>query len=250
VYANNNPVNYVDPTGLDAIVITDDEAAGNFGHTSAIYQDADGNWFYTYWGNKAAAVIRIPDTYVKEYRRNGDISGNSMDSLADFNKSLNRFLSDNGFTDITSNYDQATYIVGDFTASLQAAYDDVNLAATNKHSKGDLRALDDGSKVFQGHNSPYNVAYRNCLDKTYASLSKGILANGMNAGTYMKDLGFNGGMRPDNAAPKFSQHFLNSSFTYDGAYSGALNYATLFVQKSPWAQVWAKANYANAIVGW
>ena len=250
VYANNNPVNYVDPTGLDAIVITDDEAAGNFGHTSAIYQDADGNWFYTYWGNKAAAVIRIPDTYVKEYRRNGDISGNSMDSLADFNKSLNRFLSDNGFTDITSNYDQATYIVDDFTASLQAAYDDVNLAATNKHSKGDLRALDDGSKVFQGHNSPYNVAYRNCLDKTYASLSKGILANGMNAGTYMKDLGFNGGMRPDNAAPKFSQHFLNSSFTYDGAYSGALNYATLFVQKSPWAQVWAKANYANAIVGW
>ena len=126
VYANNNPVNYVDPTGLDAIVITDDEAAGNFGHTSAIYQDADGNWFYTYWGNKAAAVIRIPDTYVKEYRRNGDISGNSMDSLADFNKSLNRFLSNNGFTDITSNYDQATYIVGDFTASLQAAYDDVN----------------------------------------------------------------------------------------------------------------------------
>lgn len=250
VYANNNPVNYVDPTGLDAIVITDDEAAGNFGHTSAIYQDADGNWFYTYWGNKAAAVIRIPDTYVKEYRRNGDIFGNSMDSLADFNKSLNRFLSNNGFTDITSNYDQATYIVGDFTASLQAAYDDVNLAATNKHSKGDLRALDDGSKVFQGHNSPYNVAYRNCLDKTYASLSKGILANGMNAGTYMKDLGFNGGMRPDNAAPKFSQHFLNSSFTYDGAYSGALNYATLFVQKSPWAQVWAKANYANAIVGW
>lgn len=72
----------------------------------------------------------------------------------------------------------------------------------------------------------------------------------MNAGTYMKNLGFKGGMRPDNAASKFAEVFMNNSFTYGGAYSALLNYATLYVQGSPWAQKWEKANYANSVIGW
>lgn len=35
-----------------------------------------------------------------------------------------------------------------------------------------------------------------------------------------------------------------------GAYSALLNYATLYVQGSPWAQKWEKANYANSVIGW
>ena len=102
-------------------------------------------------------------------------------------------MSDNKFKNITSNYTDATYIVGDFTSSPEAAYADVNDAATNRFStKNGLTILEDGSRVFQGHNSPYNAGYRNCFDKTYASLSKGTLANGTNAGAYMKDLGFKG----------------------------------------------------------
>ena len=110
--------------------------------------------------------------------------------------------------------------------------------------------LDDGSVVFQGQNSPYNLSWNNCLDRTYASLSKGTLSNGTNAGTYMKDLGFKGGLRPNNATSKFAEVFMNSSFTYGGAYSALLNYATLYVQGSPWAQKWEKANYANSVIGW
>ena len=241
VYCDNNPIMFVDPLGEDAIIITNsnsvDVKVTTLGHTSAIYQDANGEWYYTYWGNKAAAVIHISSEY--------------MGSLSDFNKGLNKFLSDNGFKNITSDYTHATYIVGDFEASLEAAYADVNDAATNRFStKNGLTTLEDGSKVFQGHNSPYNAGYRNCFDKTFASLSKGILENGMNAGTYMKDLGFKGGMIPNNAISKFSEVFMNSSFTYSGAYSSLLNYAILYVQGSPWAQKWSKANYANAVIGW
>lgn len=242
IYCENNPVNMIDPLGEDAIVITNKNAVGwegvaTAGHTSAIYQDANGEWYYTYWGNKAAAVIHIPGEY--------------MGSLDDFNSGLNKFLSDNGFSNITSDYTDATYIVGDFTASLDAAYADVNDAATNKFStKNGLTTLDDGSKVFQGHNSPYNAGYRNCFDKTYASLSKGTLANGMNAGTYMKDLGFKGGMIPNNAISKFSEVFMNNSFTYSGAYGGLYNYAYYYSIGSEWAQKWQKANYANAVIGW
>ena len=238
IYCENNPINMIDPFGEDAIIITNNEAAAKFGHTSAVYQDANGDWFYTYWGNKAAAVIRIPDEY--------------MGSLNDFNSGLNKFLSDNGFIDITSDYDMATYIVGDFTESLKAAYADVNEAATSNFLgiKKGLTSLDDGSLVFQGKNEAYGLLNVNCLDKTYASLSKGTLSNGMNAGTYMKNLGFKGGMRPDNAASKFAEVFMNNSFTYGGAYSALLNYATLYVQGSPWAQKWEKANYANSVIGW
>ena len=35
--------------------------------------------------------------------------------------------------------------------------------------------LDDGSVVFQGHNSPYNTGYRNCFDKTFKRGANDVL---------------------------------------------------------------------------
>ena len=237
VYANNNPVMFVDPTGFDAIVVTNSKAAFNQGHTSAIYQDANGEWFYTYWGNKAAAIIHISNEY--------------MSTLSDFNNGLNKFLTTNGFKDITSNYNSSTYIVGDFTASLDIAYDDVKGAHSNIfHKDSKTHNLDDGSIVFQGQNSPYNLSWNNCLERTYNSLCGGTLSNGKSAKNYMESLGFNGGLIPNNATSKFSELFMNSSFTYTDAHSSLLNYAKLYVQKSPWAKKWEKANYANSVVGW
>ena len=231
----------VDPWGLDAIIITNKNSVGiegvaTAGHTSAIYQDRNGDWYYTYWGNKATAVIKIPNQY--------------MGSLDSFNTGLNNFLEAWNFTNITSNYIDATYIMEDFTQSLNEAFRDVREASSNEFSNGELFSLDDGSLVFQGHNSPYNVLYRNCFDETYDSLSKSTLANGINVGIYMKNLGFNGGMIPNNAIAKFGEVFMNSSFAYAGSYYALLNYATLYVQNSPWAQKWEKANYANAVIGW
>ena len=89
----------------------------------------------------------------------------------------------------------------------------------------------------------------NCFDKTYASLSKGTLANGTNVGSYIRTLGFKGGFIPNWAISKFSEVFMNSSFTYNGAYSGLSNYASLYAQNSPWAQKESKVAYANAVVG-
>lgn len=235
----------VDPWGEDAIILTNkdsvDVKAKKLGHTSAIYQDAKGEWYYTYWGNKAAAVIHIPSEYMR--------------SLSDFNKELDKFLSDNGLKNITKDYTDATYIVGDFTASLEAAYADVTNAATNRFStKNGLTTFEDGSKVFQGHNSPYNAAYRNCFDKTYDSLSKGTLANGVNVGAYMQDLGLTKNVVaniPNDVINKFSEVFMNNSFSKSEAFSSLLNYATLFTQGNASARRWQKAAYASAVVrGW
>ena len=241
VYCENNPLKFVDPWGLDAIIITNSNSVGiegvaTAGHTSAIYQNANGSWYYTYWGNNAAAVIYIPDEY--------------MNSLEHFNEGLNNILNHYGYSDITSNYTHATYIVGDFTASLQAAYDDVDSAHHNQFSEGQ-HYFDEtnGNFVYQGQNSPYNVLYNNCFDRTYASLSKGTLADGTNVGNYMKDLGFKGGMIPNNAIPKFNEVFVSDSFTYWNTYASLLNYANLYDQNSPWAQKWKKANYAKSVTG-
>ena len=60
-YCGNNPVNFVDPWGLDAILITANQAAVGQGHTSILVQDTrDGRWHYFYWGDKATYFIEVP----------------------------------------------------------------------------------------------------------------------------------------------------------------------------------------------
>ena len=247
-YAGCNPTKYVDPNGTDAIIITSEEAAGGNGHTSVLYQDAKGEWYYTYWGNKAAAVIHIPKTYIKEYRRNGDVTANSMASLNDFKKSLERIISENGFNNITLDYTNATYVFGDFTESLNAAYDDVREASLSDNSYYcGLTSKDDGTLVYQGKNRSYNVFWTNCLDKSYATLSKGTLPNKENVGTYMANLDMHGGMVPNRQVSKFSQIFMNTSFTQLAAYYSVKDYARAYDEKSPWAKKAEKAQYAKSV---
>lgn len=65
----------------------------------------------------------------------------------------------------------------------------------------------------------------------------------------MSGLGFKSGMVPNANIANFTSVFMNDSFTYSGAYSALSNYASLYVQNSPWAQKASKAAYANAVVG-
>ena len=97
-YCGNNPVIFVDPWGLDAIIITDIDGAYAQGHISGIFQDSVGNWYYFYWGNKEAFVQQVTDN-------------SAMNSLDSFNKWLN----ENNI--YSGKYDYATYIAGDFTES-------------------------------------------------------------------------------------------------------------------------------------
>ena len=49
-YCNNNPTNYLDADGRDAIWVQEGESASGNGHSGLIVQDEDGNWWYFYWG--------------------------------------------------------------------------------------------------------------------------------------------------------------------------------------------------------
>lgn len=49
-YCLNNPANYLDANGFDAIWIQEGNSAREFGHSGLMVQDEDGEWFYFFWG--------------------------------------------------------------------------------------------------------------------------------------------------------------------------------------------------------
>jgi hypothetical protein len=117
-----------------------------------------------------------------------------------------------------------------------------------------LKTFADGSVVHQGKNGAYDLKTDNCLHRTYNSLSKGTLADGTSVSSFLTATGVNDKTgnyaQPNKATPTFAQAFMNSSFTYSGAYGGLYNYAYYYSQGSEWAQVERKGRYAYAVMGW
>ena len=55
---------------------------------------------------------------------------------------------------------------------------------------------------------------------------------------------------PNEAVSKFNEMFMNSSFTFSGAYGGIYNYAYYYNRGSSYAKALRKGRYANAVMGW
>ncbi|WP_400216791.1 RHS repeat-associated core domain-containing protein, partial [Methanobrevibacter smithii] len=185
VYCNGNPLVYADPTGEDAIIITDKDAVYGQGHTSALFQDYDGNWYYYFWGSKEAFVIQVDDPH-------------AMDNLENLNNWLQNNVGYSGNIIYEGSYDTATYIAGDFTKSLRSAIDK--------------------SKNFSS--DQYNLFTNNCVQSTWDCVLKGSFYDGtpVNSMFFWSDIG----IRPNNNIDVFSQLFQNSDFTHD-AYWKTIN---------------------------
>ena len=55
-YCNNNPINYVDYYGDDAIYLTDQQGAATMGHVGLLIQDAEGNWYHFNWSHDEVSL--------------------------------------------------------------------------------------------------------------------------------------------------------------------------------------------------
>ena len=69
VYVLNNPINFVDPKGTDAIWIQEEERADGYGHSGLLVEDESGNWYYMYWGSRGVSntlqkIFGTPYDYV------------------------------------------------------------------------------------------------------------------------------------------------------------------------------------------
>lgn len=212
VYCGNNPKQFVDTFGTDAIILTAEGSAGGFGHTSALYQDAEGIWYYTYWGKDAAAVIRLPDV-ISECDEYGNINFTyTMESLESLNHVLNNKVTENGWKKIVTEYTDATYVFGDFTSSLEDALDVTASVMDSKSTSGTLE-ISDGYTVFQGKNGYYGLFTNNCLQVTYENFSKGYLENDMLVSQYMLEFF----LIPNVSRYDFALYFFNYEFTKSGA---------------------------------
>ena len=182
VYCGNNPVNFVDPSGNDAIIITPKPVVSE--HASIIVQDSrTDKWYYFYWSLWSAWFPEVP----KE----------ALTSLDTFNK----WNTDMGFRQNSTNYVKATYVEGDFSASVDYFIDLVY----NTHII-DIPLMSGGKSYI---NTGYNLAWANCWQKTKKGFSKGNI-NGVSVKEF---LSFTDIAIPTLGSNDLSYIFFNQRFT-------------------------------------
>ena len=142
-YCLNNPTNYFDNEGTDAIWIQEGDSAASFGHSGLMVQDGGGKWFYFYWGPKDENLsidLLLSDVDNGSYVQEIDVNGANIRDT----KALRSVLSNAGgnagcrASKITNTY----YFIGNYSATC-----DMVMAMAQSKEK-------------------YNLLTNNCVQKT------------------------------------------------------------------------------------
>ena len=223
VYCGNNPVNAIDPWGLDAIVLTTSTSSVYFNaHTSVLVQDSSNVWYYFYWGNKNTVLLEVPS-----------------DKLTDLD-TFNAWLIENGagkagektdkpLHDSSDNYTTATYIEGNFNDSIDYFLKQIRSANMTEEIR-------DGKHYYK--NGTYDLTDKNCMTVSFEGLKKGILSDGTNLGAFAKFDGA-GSIRPNDFRIMIRETFANQEFTKTNAKKSSIGSIGI---KRPW---YMSENYYN-----
>ena len=223
VYCGNNPIVFVDPYGLDAIVITAKKDADRFGHMAALVQDEDGNWYYYSW---AGTVI---------YELVGDAN-----ALVDL-ESLNKYLISADLMDESNvPYDTSVYIKGDFSASCTQFASDFD---DWEETHGDFYEIQSG---YVNRNPKYDLFNNNCGQKTMQGIFKGVLPDGTTVGDYFTKAGFSISTVPKVNQASLQVAFYNSAFTIQ-QFNDSTQYYRDKYNNSKWYNRWMWADIIKDI---
>jgi RHS repeat-associated protein len=155
VYGGNNPLKFVDPSGLDAILINKpvDDIGDIIGveHMSAFFQDAYKNWYFFYWG-KSVKYMQVSSAIIFD----------TMDTI-------NQWIAINAGLNLNYSYRDSVYIKGDF-------------AASHAEAQGWLKTYYTSPSA---QNQEYHLSAKNCRQATMELLMMGTLPSGTNVGDYM-----------------------------------------------------------------
>jgi hypothetical protein len=191
-YVLDNPLRFVDPWGLDAILVNKpvDNIASGIGveHMGAFFQDADNNWWFFFWGN-VVRYEKIPDTIIFE----------NIDTM-------NEYLYANGLYENKSKpYRDTVYVKGDFTVSHAEATELLN-------------TYNASLKTWDGKGLPnqeYNVLFNNCGQVTLELFKKGTLPSGSTVEAYMHGKWYSTAVIPNWNMINVQNAFYNKASNID-----------------------------------
>lgn len=198
-FTNNNPINYYDPNGKDAMVIGDTKNIFNFGHMSGLFEDEGGLWWYFYWGPKNFTGDIVLGISVEGFARvervpfESDLGSKKIQPLSSLHD-LNSWLNYSGI--YPRSYDASVYIIGDFSKSVRYINALKEFAAAGR----DLPQL--------GLDTMYNLFHNNCAQQTLEALLHGDFNNKESLESLksvLRDL------RAPNLIERQLQNFFNNS---------------------------------------
>ena len=121
-YCRNNPANYYDNNGEDAIWIHEDDSAVGFGHSGLMVQDGEGNWWYFYWGplnpnaNFALMCLNTPEICVFKEVNTDNLN---MRDTGDVKQALDQYPNETRVGEQADDITSTTYYEGDYTSTYQ-----------------------------------------------------------------------------------------------------------------------------------
>jgi len=198
MYVEGNPITRNDPTGNNAIWLTNNDAAEGFGHSSILIENGHTNqWYYFYFGPKNAGKI-IDDSLVV-VERVPDYVLNSMEDLNSWlTGNIWQIINYTGKTNFPGPlYSQSVYIKGDFSQSLKY-----------------IENLPDS-------NNDYSALTNNCLQQSKKAFKLGKFNNGENINFKKVDIhGFEKYFDidivvPNNAQTDMEDSFMNNAYTVE-----------------------------------
>jgi hypothetical protein len=127
-YVMNNPVNYIDPSGLDAIWLTHTKGAARHGHAAIAFQDYKDDWWFMSFeglnGVKNDAQVFLYQMTDITFNKDGTVKDANFlvpDGRGGFDTQTWYNKNAEGKDRTFSLYDHQVYIQGDFSDSLPVA---------------------------------------------------------------------------------------------------------------------------------
>ena len=148
-YCGGDPINQIDPTGKDFIILIAPEGASSYGHMGAIIQNKKGNYFYiTAGANEAVNFFSVVS--------NSNIDGGMMIKQLESNSNKDAIEEVKSYD--TQNSEYTDYIVFDTSKEID---DKIYDSAVNKQ------------KDINNKNTYYRVLTNNCADIIEDVIEKG-----------------------------------------------------------------------------
>ena len=237
-YCNNNPIAFIDPWGLDAILINKlvDNVANKIGveHLGAFFQDKNDKWWYFFYGD-TVQYVKVDDASI-------------FDSMNSINQWLLDYRDPNDddfrlLKESSPRYRDSVYIKGDFVASHDEAMrlrgDYVDSIQNGTARVGPINSL------MGVTNENYGAFTNNCGQVTMGLFMMGTLPSGTNVSDYMNANGYGVAVIPNWNMINMQNIFYNKSTNLTGFEAAMQAQRAKYEGKNSFTQWWYSGLRSN-----